>query len=183
VVLVGDSLGGYSAMHAAAALPATQLRGLVVAGASEDVPARLRLSKWGERLFVRWLLALKDPDELAPKALSRFGVAPADQRAMLAAGVRLHAVELAVDALLGADFRGRLARVPQPILFVNGDGDAGRIDQEADFLQAAPAARAIRYENTGHGVSMLRPERFAADLNAFAAQAFPPLPPDELPLP
>lgn len=36
VLLVGDSLGGYTAMAAASAVPAKQLRGLMIGGASSN---------------------------------------------------------------------------------------------------------------------------------------------------
>jgi len=174
VILAGDSLGGYSAMLAADAIPPSQLRGLVVAGASVNFPPRLPLKKWPERLLVRWMLFLNDPAELAPKALSRFGVAARDQKAMLDAGITLSAVEPAVDALMGQDFLPRLQRTPQPILFVNGDGDTDRVAAEPIFLAAAPNASSQLFRDTGHGVSMLRPKEFAVLLNRFADRAFAP---------
>jgi pimeloyl-ACP methyl ester carboxylesterase len=172
VVLAGDSLGGYSAMLAADAIPPAQLRGLVIAGASVNFPPRLPLEKWPERLLVRWMLFLKDPDELAPAALSRFGVSARDQQAILAGGVTLSAVEPAVDALMGKDFLPLLRRTPQPILFVNGDGDTERVAAEPVFLAAAPNASSELFRDTGHGVSMLRPKAFAALLNRFADRVF-----------
>lgn len=172
VVLAGDSLGGYSAMLAADAIPPAQLRGLVIAGASVNFPQRLPLKKWPERLMVRWMLFLKDPDELAPKALARFGVSARDQQAILASGVTLSAVEPAVDALMGHDFLPVLRRTRQPILFVNGDGDTDRIAAEPVFLAAAPNASSELFRDTGHGVSMLRPKEFAVLLNRFADRVF-----------
>ena len=172
VVLAGDSLGGYSAMLAADAIPPSQLRGLVVAGASVNFPQRLPLKKWPERLLVRWMLFLNDPAKLASKALSRFGVPARDQQAMLHAGVTLTAVEPAVDALMGQDFLPLLRRTSQPILFVNGDGDTDRVLAEPIFLAAAPNASSHLFRDTGHGVSMLRPKEFAGLLNRFADRVF-----------
>lgn len=172
VVLAGDSLGGYSAMIAADAVPAEQLRGLVVSGASYNSPSRLPIGKWPERLMVRWMLALNDPRELAPKALAHFGVSATDQRAIVNAGVTLGAVEPAVDALLGKDFLAIVRGIPQPILFVNGDGDTGRIEEEPRFLAAARHGSSYRFRATGHGVSMLRPKEFAGLLDRFAHQVF-----------
>mgnify|MGYP006360662123 CR=1 FL=1 len=159
-------------MLAVDAIPPAQLRGLVIAGASVNFPPRLPLAKWPERLLVRWMLFLKDPDELAPKALSRFGVSARDQQAILASGVTLSAVEPAVDALMGQDFLPLLRRTPQPILFVNGDGDTDRVAAEPNFLAAAPHASSELFRDTGHGVSMLRPKEFAALLNRFADRVF-----------
>ena len=183
VVLVGDSLGGYAALHAAARIPPAQLRGLVVAGASEDFDQRLSARHWLERAVLRWLLAVKDPDALAAAALERFGVAPGDRGPILAAGMNLFAVEVAVDALLGSDARAWLRAIDRPVLIVNGDGDLGRIAGEPLFLRDARDATAIRYEATGHGVSLLRPARFAADIDAFAARAFAPASPPRTPPP
>lgn len=172
VLVAGDSLGGYSAMISADAIPPAQLRGLLVSGASYNMPSSLPLNKWPERLLVRWFLLLKDPAELAPKALTRFGVSPRDQRAIIHARVTLSAVEPAVDAIQGVDFLAIVKRTPQAILFVNGDGDEGRIHDEPLFLAAAPHASSYRFGHTGHGVSMLRPKEFAGVLNRFALQVF-----------
>jgi pimeloyl-ACP methyl ester carboxylesterase len=173
VLLVGDSLGGYSAMAAASALPPGQLRGLVVAGASADFPARLPLKDWGQRLLVRWLLATRDRGQLARAAMDRFGVAPRDARAMLAAGVDLAAVEPAVDAISGVDFLPVLRAIPQPVLVANGEQDSGRVAQEAEFVAAAPQATHYTFRNAGHGVSMLRPVEFAAMVDRFASEVMP----------
>jgi pimeloyl-ACP methyl ester carboxylesterase len=159
-------------MLAAEAIPPAQLRGLVVSGASFNMPPRLALRKWPERLLVRWLLYFGNPAELAPKALAKFGVSPRDQRSILDARVTLSAVEPAVDALLGQDFLPMVKRTPQPILFVNGDGDLDRIAGEPAFLAAAPDASVYNFRDTGHGVSMRRPKEFAALLNRFAQRVF-----------
>jgi pimeloyl-ACP methyl ester carboxylesterase len=176
VILVGDSLGGYAALNAASALPRGQLRGLVVAGATEEFPPRLTLDDWGKRIVLRWLIALKDREELSAAALARYGVAPADRGAILAAGVHLHAVEVAVDALIGSHARATLATIPQPVLIVNGDGDLGRVAGEPVFLRAAQHATSVRYDDTFHGVSLLRPRRFADDIDTFAERVFAPAP-------
>ena len=172
VVLVGDSLGGYSAMAGAALVPPQQLRGLVVCGASAVIPAHLGPLEWAQRLLFRLLIAAGDPDKLAARALAKFGVAPDDAVVIQRAGVNLSEVEIAVDALAGADFRPQLKRIPQPVLFMNGDGDTGRVAEEPSFVAAAPRGSSHRFLDTGHGVSMLRPADFAAQLNAFAQRVF-----------
>ncbi len=122
--------------------------------------------------MVRWMLYLKDPVELAPRALSRFGVSAPDQKAIIGAGVTLSAVEPAVDALSGKDFLPLVKQTPQPILFVNGDGDTERVEGQPTFLAAAPNATSYLFRDTGHGVSMRRPGEFAALLNTFAGRVF-----------
>ena len=176
VVLAGDSLGGYSAMAGAELVPPAQLRGLVVCGASAVIPAHLGPLEWAQRLLFRLMIAFGDPDELAARALARFGVAPADAAVIRRFGVNLSEVEIAVDALGGEDFRPRLRRIPQPVLFMNGDGDTGRVAEEPSFVAAAQHGSSHRFTHTGHGVSMLRPAAFAAELDAFAERVFAPGP-------
>ena len=99
-------------------------------------------------------------------------MAPDDQRALLDAQVTLSAVEPAVDALMGQHFLPLLKRIPQPILFVNGDGDTDRIAGAPAFLAAAPDASSFVFRDTGHGVSIRRPKEFAALLDGFAQRVF-----------
>jgi len=172
VILVGDSLGGYSAMAGAARVPRRQLRGLVVCGASAVIPAHLGAGEWAQRLLFRLLIAVANPKTLATRALAKFGVAPDDAVVIQKHGVNLSEVEIAVDALAGDDFRPRLRRIPQPVLFMNGDGDTGRVAEEPSFVAAAQNGSSHRFLDTGHGVSMRRPEDFAAQVNAFADRVF-----------
>ena len=172
VVLVGDSLGGYSAMAGAALVPRQQLRGLVVCGASAVIPAHLGILEWAQRLLFRLIIAAGNPDTLAARALAKYGVAPDDAAVIQRAGVNLSEVEIAVDALGGADFRPQLRRLPQPVLFMNGEGDTGRVAEEPSFVAAAQHGSSHRFLGTGHGVSMLRPADFAAQLNGFAQRVF-----------
>ena len=172
VVLAGDSLGGFSAMAGAERVPPTQLRGLVVCGASAVIPEHLGTGEWAQRLLLRLMIAAGDPKQLATGALARFGVAPQDAVVIARYGVNLSQVEIAVDALGGADFRPRLRQLPQPVLFMNGDGDAGNVDEEASFVAAAQDGRSHRFLDTGHGVSMRRPAAFAVQLDAFAERVF-----------
>jgi len=172
VVLVGDSLGGYSAIAGAPLVPSSQLRGLVVSGASAVIPAHLGASEWAQRLLFRLIIAVANPDKLAARALEKYQVAPADARVIMAAGVNLSEVEIAVDALAGQDFRPRLEKIQQPVLFMNGEGDSGRVAEEPSFIAATPNASSYRFHGTGHGVSMTRPAEFATQLNAFAERVF-----------
>ena len=73
---------------------------------------------------------------------------------------------------MGQHFLPLLERIPQPILFVNGDGDTDRIAGEPAFLAAAPDASVYNFRDTGHGVSIRRPKEFAALLDRFAQRVF-----------
>ena len=172
VVLVGDSLGGYSAMAAASAVPTQQLRGLVLAGCSSDFGWTQVLKYLRDVVVIRVMSVFIDESVFVGKALASLGIGEQDGRSIVAAGVHVLAVPAAVRSLLLVDFKARLARIEQPVLVVNGTLDARAMSQEASFVAAAPHAIAYHFENTQHGVSMRRSAEFAALVNDFAARAF-----------
>jgi len=174
VIVVGDSLGAYTAMAAAATLPAEQLAGLVLAGATYDFrgwAARSAAMKGrvlallaalvGEARFVRRTL----PKALGPQG---FGLAPADATALIDAGMSVVAFGQAVAAIRGRDWLGTLAAIDVPALIANGDEDAINVAQEASFLAAAHDATSYRFKGCKHGVSLWRPAEFGAIVNEFA---------------
>lgn len=169
VILVGDSLGGYSALAAASVLPPTQLRGVVLAGSSSNFDAKGWSGYAVDLVKITVVAAVVDNADFASRALALFGVAEADRPPIIAAGVNLPAVPAAGRALIGVDMRARLAAIDAPVLIVNGAQDTRAVAQEASFVAAAKRATQYRFENTGHGVSMLRPAEFARVVNDFAA--------------
>jgi pimeloyl-ACP methyl ester carboxylesterase len=173
LVVAGDSLGGYSAMAAAAGLPREQLKGLILGGCSLNYTGgplralrwRGRLGAWfarlyGEQRFIRGSLS---------KQLKRMGHTPADVEALIRAGIHLGAFAQAVDALAEVDFRPRLAAIEQPILFVNGIRDRPAMTHEAEFLAASREATA-RHFDCEHGASLWRAREFAAMTDEFVAR-------------
>jgi len=170
VVLVGDSLGGYTAMASAASVPADQLRGLVVSGCTSNMGTQSRLRYWRDIVIRRNLLALYDERDFAAKALKRFEVADADARSMIDAGMNLRAIEPAVEALLGIDFITMLAQIPKPVLILNGSLD--HLEEEPLFLAAARHGSSHHVEGAGHGISLSKPVAYAAQIDAFAARVF-----------
>lgn len=171
VLLVGDSLGGYTAIAAASALPPSQLRGLVLAGSSSNFEGAMQWPRYVKDIVMITLLsAVVDEADFGARALGRFGVAEADRPAIVAAGVSLRSVPQAGRALIGVDMRGKLAAIDAPVLIVNGALDERAVAQEASFVAAARRATQYRFENTGHGVSMIRPAEFARVVNDFARQ-------------
>ena len=178
VVLAGDSLGGYTALAAASALPRWQLRELLVGGCSGNLEgfATMRhfiLKTW---LF-RALLAVLGEDKLVASLsgkvramLADAGVLAEDAQAIIAAGLSAGVFEQAVAALRGVDFKAKLAAIEQPVLLLNGDQDKVMVRQEAAFLAVARKGAVQRW-NCGHGVSLLRSREFAALLEAAAARA------------
>lgn len=172
VILVGDSLGGYSALAAASAIPKEQLAGLMLGGSSANFEKTQFISYAGSLLFVNGLLLASDEQKLGPNLLDRFGMPTQDQRSVLEAGLNLRAVLTASRSLIGFDARGRLAEIDAPVLIVNGTLDERAMAGEADFLAAAKHGSVYHFENCEHGVSMRRAAEFATRLNAFAAQTF-----------
>jgi pimeloyl-ACP methyl ester carboxylesterase len=171
VLLVGDSLGGYTAMAAASALPQDQLRGVVLGGASGNFEPLEAFNYAGNVVMVRTLLAFTDEQAMLGKAMSKFGFAPADAQAVIQAGGSIRAVPVAVRALMGEDFKRRLAAITQPVLIVNGSEDRRAIEKERDFVAGlAPAPQIVHFEDCGHGVSIRRPQQFAMMVNEFAAK-------------
>jgi len=170
LVVGGDSLGGYSAMAAAAQLPAAQLKGLVLGGCTLNFTGRaLRALRWrgrlgawiatlvGERRFIRGHLT---------KVLSRMGHSPADVEALIGGGIHLDAFAQAVDALANVDFLPRLAAIEQPVLFFNGVRDKAAMTHEADFVAAAKNASSCHFD-CEHGASLWRARELAAVTDEF----------------
>ncbi len=176
VVVGGDSLGGYTALAAAAALPGRQLKGLILCGSSSNLagsallPYRLRsavlraaITVFGEERLVR---------SRVPKQLAAMHVEAGDIDAMMAAGISLDAFDQAVEALRDMDFRAKLAAIEHPVAIVNGERDQAQIRQEAGFVAAARQPMTHRIADCEHGVTLRRPAEVAAIINNFAAKAF-----------
>jgi pimeloyl-ACP methyl ester carboxylesterase len=174
VILAGDSLGAYSSMAAASAIPKDQLKGLVLGGSTFQfvgpsvIPYVLKGALLG--VLAKVFGDQKLSDRLMPKVLmGEFKLDPADAKAMMDAKIRSSAFGHAVQALRGIDFRAILAAIPQPTLLVNGEGDTVNVRQEQSFLEVARDGRTHRL-GCKHGVSLWHPKEFAGLINAFARQ-------------
>lgn len=176
-ILAGDSLGSYTAQAAAARLPQERLMGLVLGGASHEFRGAPTYAYRAKALMFRVLISLMGERKLVegkiPGVLSEVGMNGEDAGATLAAGVSLKAFPQAVRALSGEDFRGMLARIAQPTLFINGDLDKPHVRGEAHYVAAARNARIERFADCPHGVSLHRARDYARLLNAFAEQVLP----------
>lgn len=176
IVLGGDSLGGFSCMASASALPAGQLKGLVLGGCTANLIGFKALLSYRLRVALfKTLLALSSEEKLVAKSqvkvrkmLLEAGVLPEDMDAMAAAGLSIKVYAQAVQALSGVDFRAKLAAIAQPTLLVNGAKDPDMMAQEARFMAAAQQGRRHVFENCEHGVSLHRSREFAALVNEFA---------------
>lgn len=172
LILVGDSLGGFTALGAAAAVPPAQLRGLVVAGASGSMGLRATFAYLRDAPLVRVMSATLDVRRRIGGLLQSMGYGAADAQAVVDAGVELNAVPAAVRELLFVDFRARLAALDVPVLITNGSLDERAVSQEDEFAAAARQLQRHRFENVEHGVSMRRSGEFAVLVNRFAAMVF-----------
>jgi len=173
VVLVGDSLGGYTAMASAAALPREQLKGLVLGGSSANMVGSALRSLLVRQMLVMSLGSLLGPkrlEKIVAKDMRGIGLSEADIAAQVGAGFNHRAFPQAVQALRGIDFRARLAAIEQPVLIVNGGQDKIFVAQEAEFLAVARHGSSHRFENCEHGVSIRRSAEFAALVNEFTAR-------------
>ena len=73
------------------------------------------------------------------------------------------------SSLMAQDFRAMLARIRQPTLIVHGAHSHLYGATTADYLvQALPAARAIRFDASGHAPHIEEPENFNAAIREFA---------------
>ncbi len=171
VLLVGDSLGGYTAMAVARSLPPEQLRGLVLAGCSANVMGAAGIPFLVKAATFRLLIPLFGEARLIRKnipMLVKLGMLEPDVQAIVDAGMSLRAFAPVIHGLRGIDFRKHLAAIEQPVLMVNGSRDKPMLQQEASFLAAGRQISSHRVKNCEHGVSMLRSPEFAGLVNDFA---------------
>ena len=174
VVLVGDSLGGYTAMAAASALPKEQLRGLVIGGSSGNFKPSQVFNYAGSLLMVSAFTTVMDEQKILREGMPKFGVSAEDAKPILAAGANMHVVPEAVRELMGVDFKAKLAAITQPVLIFNGTLDTRSMEGEPEFLAAAQHGSNHHFEHTEHGVSMRKPAELAKLVNGFAEQVFKP---------
>ena len=173
VVLVGDSLGAYTAQAAASRLPQERLKGLVLGGASQDFGGPRLWPHLAKAWLFRLIFALRDEQKVValkmPALLTNeFRLEPADVKATLDAGMSLSVFPQAMKELHNVDFRGKMAAITQPILFVNGDKDTYHTSGETTYVIAAQDATVERFADCEHGVSMRRSADFAGLVRQFA---------------
>lgn len=175
VILAGDSLGGFTALNSAAAVPQAQLRGLVLSGCTANLKGLKIMSHFVPKAtLIRGLLAVLGEQRLLGQVqdktramLKGAGVAAEDIEALVHSGLSMRVFPEAVAALTGVDHRAKLAAISQPVLLINGDRDHVMLQQEADFIATARHGQHRRFD-CEHGVSLLRGAGFAALLNDFA---------------
>jgi pimeloyl-ACP methyl ester carboxylesterase len=172
VVLVGDSLGGYTSIATAAALPPSRVAGLAIGGCTTNFEgkawARLRRKGW----VVRASMALMGQKRFLAKSaekLVRQGIRRDDVDALMAAGLRMQAWVEAANDIGNVDYLAQVRTIDAPILYINGDKDKDPVSHEAEFVAATrhPSTQRFACE---HGVSLWKPAEFAAAVDRFVEQ-------------
>lgn len=175
VLLAGDSLGGYTAMAAAAALPRDQLKGLVLGGCTANLSGLALAPFYLKMATFKLLLTFAGEERLIrglPKKLAELGIDETDIAAMIERGISFPVFSAAVKALRHVDFRAKLAAIEQPVLLVNGSRDRTFVNQEPAFLAVAQHATQHRFADCEHGVSILRSAEFADLINQLGNRVF-----------
>jgi pimeloyl-ACP methyl ester carboxylesterase len=174
VVVGGDSLGGYVSMASAGALPAGQLRGLVLGGCTLVFRGPALIPFKIKSVFNNLLVSLVGEKRLLGprflKAMGKLGIAEPDAQALLDGGVSIGVFGDCVRELTGVDFPAKVAALGKPVVFVNGGADTQMMRDLASYQAAAPGARHVVFPGAGHGVSLCRSAEFAAVVDEFAGQ-------------
>ena len=176
VIVVGDSLGGYSALAASKLLDPAQVAGYFLGGCSQNFEGKHRRSLRVRAAMMKLLIPVFGEQKLArrsaEKLLGQAGHSKEDIDALVTAHMRLRAFPEAVAALATADVLPLVRAIKQPLVFVNGTKDEGPMAQEAKFVAAAQHGSAVHFD-CEHGVSLLKSEEFAKALEGFAEKLTP----------
>lgn len=172
-VVVGLSLGGYTAMHWAARRPEAAA-GLVAAGCS-SLPDQPATRAW--LLLARGFARLPDRGAWFNQRLVDATLPPEAGDALAEGGYALEVMVDLLTAVQHADPLADLARTRCPVWLVNGQWDHFRL-QERRLLAAAPDAGLVVVRGATHLVSLVRPVAFTrvllealAEVDARAAGA------------
>jgi non-heme chloroperoxidase len=171
-VVVGHSMGAWVAERVAIDHP-DRVRGLVLAGAIGPVDANPVADE-----LLREAAAFRDPVD--PDWVRGFQIGtterpldPAQLDAFVEESLKLPArVWSAVAAgFPRGDLYGELAAIDVATAVLWGDCDSvGPREEQLRIAASIPGATLTVYEGTGHALHWEEPERFAADVAAFAAE-------------
>ena len=157
VVLIGDSLGGYTSMATAAVLPAERVAGLAIGGCTMNFDKKawgaLRRKGW----VVRASLALMGAKRVVAKGAAKMvrqGIRQDDVDALMAAGLHMQGWVEAVNDIGHHDYLQYVRAIAAPILFINGDKDPGPVAHEAEFVAAAHHGSTARFACEHGGLSV-----------------------------
>jgi pimeloyl-ACP methyl ester carboxylesterase len=164
-IIVGHSLGGMSAIYAAALCP-DLVRGLYLADPSLYVGSR-GMNDQGGSLFSLVQMFVGRPEE----ELARVPFLPPVWRAPLSK-LDPDAVRMAVDGSMFAGFNtdALLSQVECPVLLQHGDRRAGSANEPSSFDRAKKQlrdAKVLHIAGTGHEAWLAKPEEFAESIRDF----------------
>lgn len=165
-ILVGLSLGGYTAMTVAGRHP-EKVRGLVIAGSTREPEGFSRLA------FLLYAYGLRLAPEPAVRAVAlawfkrRYG--PVVASAITAGGHFAKGGSAAVKRIAGGRFRDKLHAYGGPILVINGSMDLVFRIGAGRFLAGVPGVTNRMIPRAGHLSNVDRPEAFTALIEEFAA--------------
>jgi pimeloyl-ACP methyl ester carboxylesterase len=165
VILVGLSLGGYTAMTVAGRHP-EKVRGLVIAGSTREPEGFSRLA------FALYAHGLRLAPEPAVRAVAlawfrrRYG--PVVAAAITAGGHFAKGGSAAVKRLAGGRFRDKLLAYGGPILVINGSMDLVFRIGAGRFLSGVPGVTNRMIPRAGHLSNVDKPEAFTALIEEFA---------------
>ncbi|HEY9499295.1 MAG TPA: alpha/beta hydrolase [Terrimesophilobacter sp.] len=153
--LCGFSLGGYLSIEWAAQNPGA-ISGLLAASCG-TTPNRAVLEGW--RILARGIHALPDRGRGLNDFMVRMFVPRVGAEDVLAGGVALEVMDDVLRALRPVKPVRSLARIGEPVLFVNGRLDHFRLDARR-YLAAAANGRLVTVSGATHMVSLVKPDRF-----------------------
>lgn len=163
-VVVGLSLGGYTAMHLAARRP-DLVRGLVLSGASAEPVG------WRAAPYLALAAAMDAFDGARLDALNswffRTRYPPAIAHPIIAGGFWSAGGAAALRALVGERFAPRLAAYPGPTLLLNGSLDVAFRLSAGSFARAARDPRRVRLAGATHLANLDRPAAFSHAVRSF----------------
>lgn len=159
--LVGFSLGGYLSIEYLARHPGA-VCGLLAASCG-TAPNRVLLGGW--RFVARAIHRLPDRGRLMNELAVRFFVPPIGAVDVLAGGAAIDVMDDALRELRALNPVAALAKITEPVLFVNGQLDHFRM-HERRYLRAATNSRLVTIAGSTHMVSVTRPHQFTAVLLA-----------------
>jgi pimeloyl-ACP methyl ester carboxylesterase len=170
-VLLGSSSGGYIAQQVAVSWP-TRVQALILVGAPRSLHSRAP--------FADEVEALTDPIDPAwvRRSLEWFPLAASvpdeylNDRVRDGARMPAHAWQLTLAGLTSARPPSEVGKIRCPTLILRGEQDEVIPVTDHESLAARiPGSRLLSYADTGHLVLWERPERVAADVTAFLADA------------
>jgi pimeloyl-ACP methyl ester carboxylesterase len=164
-LLVGHSLGGYIAMGVACRFP-DMATGLALADCSVDPVGIKTIPYLAAAQFVR--VTNKNLLKSAYGWMMRARVRRSIAESILGGGVSMEVFPTVVGAIVGREYRKRLAAYRGPVVFINGQLDLLFRLEETAFVRSTNARlEIIRW--AGHPSSLEQPEAFTSALRSFIA--------------